>query len=89
MILFHNDCHPLPLSRRKYDLEQKGIGMYYEMPTTKNFDRHSRRLWQASQVQLVLANRRLSQQQPGSLQRACSRAASVYSAPKGTFFATL
>ena len=63
--------------------------MYYEMPTTKNFKRHFRRLWQASQVQLVLANRRLSQQQPGSLQRACSRAASVYSAPKGTFFATL
>ena len=32
---FHNDCHPLPLFRRKYDLEQKGIGMYYEMPTTR------------------------------------------------------
>ena len=45
---FHNDCHPLPLFRRKYDLEQKGIGMYYEMPTTKNFERHSRRLGDAS-----------------------------------------
>ena len=43
MILFHNDCHPLPLSCRNYDLEQKGIGMYYEMPTTKNFERHFRR----------------------------------------------
>ena len=39
---------------REDDLEQKGIGMYYEMPTTKNFERHFRRLWQASQVQLVL-----------------------------------
>ena len=45
---FHNDCHPLPLFRRKYDLEQKGIGIYYEMPTTKNFERHSRRLGDAS-----------------------------------------
>ena len=34
--------------RRNYDLEQKGIGMYYEMPTTKNFERHSRRLGDAS-----------------------------------------
>ena len=29
--------------RRNYDLEQKGIGMYYDMPTTKNFERHFRR----------------------------------------------
>ena len=52
---FHNDCHPLPLFRRKYDLEQKGIGMYYDMLTTKNFERHFRRPWAASQVQLQLA----------------------------------
>ena len=35
--------HPLThatMLRRNYDLEQKGIGMYYDMPTTKNFERH-------------------------------------------------
>ena len=41
--------------RRNYDLEQKGIGMYCYMPTTKNFERHFRRPWAASQVQLELA----------------------------------
>ena len=41
--------------RRNYDLEQKAIGMYYDMPTTKNFERHFRRPWAASQVQLELA----------------------------------
>ena len=41
--------------RRNYDLEQKGIGMYYDMLTTKNFERHFRRPWAASQVQLELA----------------------------------
>ena len=41
--------------RRNYDLEQKSIGMYYDMPTTKNFERHFRRPWAASQVQLELA----------------------------------
>ncbi len=41
--------------RRNYDLEQKAIGMYYDMPTTNNFERHFRRPWAASQVQLELA----------------------------------
>ena len=50
--------HPLThatMLRRNYDLEQKGIGMYYDMMTTKNFERHFRRPWAASQVQLELA----------------------------------
>ena len=41
--------------RRNYDLEQKAIGMYCDMPTTNNFERHFRRPWAASQVQLELA----------------------------------
>ena len=41
--------------RRNYALAQKGIGMYYDMPTTKNFERHFRRPWAAPKVQLELA----------------------------------
>ena len=48
MILFITTVTLCRFFRRKYDLEQKGIGMYYEMPTTKNFERHSRRLGDAS-----------------------------------------
>ena len=76
-------------SQQIEDVDDAATCLHYDMESSDELEARRRGLRQASQVQVACNCRLRAAEQPGSLQRACSRAASVYSAPKGTFFATL
>ena len=83
-------CTDLQLpSQQIDDVDNVATCLHYDMESPDELEARRRGLRQASQVQVACNCRLRAAEQPGSLQRACSRAASVYSAPKGTFFATL
>ena len=83
-------CTDLRLpSQQIEDVDDADTYLHYDMASSDELEARRRGLRQASQVQVACNCRLRAAEQPGSLQRACSRAASVYSAPKGTFFATL
>ena len=79
---------PLP-SQQIEDVDDAATYLHYDMASPDELEARQRGLRQASQVQVACNCRLRAAEQPDSLQHACSRAASVYSAPKGTFFATL
>ena len=83
-------CTDLQLpSQQIQDDDDAATYFYYDMTSPVELEARRRGLRQAPQVQVACNCRLRAAEQPGSLQHACSRAASVYSAPKGTFFATL
>ena len=83
-------CTDLQLpSQQIEDVDDAVTCLHCDMESPDELEARRRGLRQASQVQVACNCRLRAAEQPGSLQRACSRAASVYSAPKGTFFATL
>ena len=83
-------CTDLQLpSQQIEDVDDAATYLHYDMASPDELEARQRGLRQASQVQVACNCRLRAAEQPDSLQHACSRAASVYSAPKGTFFATL
>ena len=83
-------CTDLQLpSQQIEDVDDAVTYLNYDMASPDELEARQRGLRQASQVQVACNCRLRAAEQPDSLQHACSRAASVYSAPKGTFFATL
>ena len=83
-------CTDLQLpSQQIEDVDDAVTCLHCDMESPDELEARRRGLRQASQVQVACNCRLRAAEQPDSLQHACSRAASVYSAPKGTFFATL
>ena len=70
------------------DVDDAVTCLHCDMESPDELEARRRGLRQASQVQVACNCRLRAAEQPGSLQCACSRTASAYSAPKGTFCAT-
>ena len=83
-------CTDLQLpSQQIEDVDDAVTCLHCDMESPDELEARRRGLRQASQVQVACNCRLRAAEQPGSLQCACSRAASAYSAPKATCCAAL